>query len=187
MKFPNSLISIICLLGISGCASMSKSECANANWQTRGFSDGQNGSTLPLLSRHTKACSKIGVYPDELQYRIGHSEGVKLYCTPKNGLKQGRSGADYYDVCPIELESAFLQSHIDGLQIKLLELEREHNFAERELFTLRFLLMTSEEKDKRDINSDIDTLETTLSRNQSQQLSIQTRISEYRLRIRRNI
>ena len=165
---------------------MSKSECANANWQARGYSDGQNGSPRSLLSRHIKACGKIGVYPNQAQYQSGYLEGVKLYCTPRNGLKEGRLNAEYHDVCPVELESAFLKSHIDGLQLKLTELEQEKFSANSELFTLRLLLLHATLADKKGIRHDINNLESSLSRITSNQLAIQTRISEYRLQIQSN-
>lgn len=184
LKVRHSVFSIFCLILVSGCASMSKSECANANWQARGFADGENGSPVSLLDRHTKACSRIDIHPDEVLYRKGHSEGVKLYCTPRKGLSLGRNNSTYYDVCPASLEPAFLLSLIDGLELKLFELQQQSFSAESKLFQLRLQLAVAQEADKKAISADISNQENILSDINSTQLSIRTRISEYRLRAR---
>lgn len=51
------------LLSLSACATISKEEFLNDNWEEIGFRDGTNGRTSGYLQKHAKACSKTGVSP----------------------------------------------------------------------------------------------------------------------------
>jgi hypothetical protein len=176
-------IPAICLVFISGCASMSKSECASANWETRGSLDGQNGSPLSLLSSHAKACAKIGVSPNAGLYNKGHANGVKLYCTPRNALAKGRINAEYNDVCPVALEATFLSSFVDGLELNLYKVEQEKAVAESRLFRLRLKQAAHDGPAPEDLLDDLDSEEDAVSSLSSQELSLKLRISEMRLKI----
>ena len=59
------LLTTAALLGaLSGCASLSKSECLNANWEDIGVRDGANGQPEEYLIQHSTACAKVNVAPD---------------------------------------------------------------------------------------------------------------------------
>jgi hypothetical protein len=176
-------IPAICLLFVSGCASMSKSECANANWETRGALDGQNGSPLSLLSSHASACAKIGVSPNAELYSKGHANGVKRYCTPSSGLAKGRVNAEYNDVCPVGLEAPFLSSFVDGLELNLFKTEQEKYAAESRLYRLRLEQATYDDPIPEDLLDDLEYEEDTVTRLSSQELRLKLRISELRLRV----
>ena len=47
------------LCGVSGCASLSKSECMNASWEDIGIRDGANGRPEEYLIQHSTACAKV--------------------------------------------------------------------------------------------------------------------------------
>lgn len=177
-------IPAICLMFMSGCASMSKSECASANWESRGALDGQNGSPLSLLSDHTSACAKIGVTPNAGLYSKGHANGVKLYCTPSSGLAKGRMNAEYNDVCPVGLEAPFLSSFVDGLELNLFKVEQEKAVAESRLYRLRLEQSRYDDPIPEHLLDDLDNEEDTVARYSSQELRLKLRISEMRLKIR---
>jgi hypothetical protein len=113
------------LLGLvlAGCASMSKRECVTANWQQRGAADGNKGLPVSTLRSHGEACAAVSVVPDAIAYVTGYRQGLQDYCTPENGLQLGTVNREYLDVCPPQLEKAFLPSYIEGLQLKLIQLE----------------------------------------------------------------
>ena len=180
------LISGICLLFVSGCASMSKSECASANWEARGSLDGQNGSSLSLLSSHAKACGKIGVSPDAELGRKGHANGVRLYCTPRNGLAEGRQNAQYNDVCPTDLEAPFLSSFVDGLELSLYRVEREKASAESKLYRLRIEQAAHDGPAPDTLVRRLEKQENAVSNYSSEELRLKLRISELRLKINSN-
>ena len=84
---------------LSGCESMSPSECATANWRDRGVQDGSRGSTDQAANYH-ESCSKAGVQMDLASYRAGRAEGLQRYCRPGNAINEGQAGRSYHDVCP---------------------------------------------------------------------------------------
>ena len=115
---------------VSGCATLNKSECREADWQTIGLEDGAKGQPLTYISRHRKACAEYGVTPDLDQYRLGHTAGLSQFCTPANGFKQGRAGRSYNDVCPTELEGRFLSGYDTGRELHELKSEIDRMLRE---------------------------------------------------------
>ena len=56
---------------LGGCASLSKDECLNADWQDIGVRDGANGQPEEYLIQHSTACAKVGVTPDRTRWLAG--------------------------------------------------------------------------------------------------------------------
>ena len=108
------LVSIIALLGLGGCASMSADECAMSDWRTIGFEDGALGYTADRLGSHRKACAKHGVAPDFEAYQAGWREGVRRFCQPSRGFNLGASGARYNGICPSDMEPDFVDAYNTG-------------------------------------------------------------------------
>lgn len=102
---------------LTACASMSPEECHTANWREQGAQDGRNGQPRSQLERHREACGKVGVVPDARAYEAGRILGIRQYCTPENGLAQGRRGSSYRNVCPPEIEAAFLDRYRAGYRV----------------------------------------------------------------------
>lgn len=105
---------IVIALVISGCASLSKNECLNADWQIIGFEDGSRGSALDRIGQHRKACARVNIIPDMALYETGHKKGAREYCTRARGYAEGAKGAAYYGICPEDLAGAFLRGYGDG-------------------------------------------------------------------------
>ena len=110
MLFASVYLSLI----HSGCASLGKDECLNADWFGIGYEDGAMGHKASHIADHRRACAKYGVTPDFGAYDKGRRQGLTEYCTPRNGYLSGANGSSYSGVCPKELESAYLQAFDQG-------------------------------------------------------------------------
>lgn len=105
------------VLAMSGCASMSESECLIADWRTIGYEDGAAGASTGTFTERRKACAEYGMSPDLAQYKEGYGEGVYIFCTERNGYRQGKKGSQYHGVCPSEVEGGFLYGHRKGREL----------------------------------------------------------------------
>ncbi len=104
---------VLLALVLTGCATMSKEECVNADWQIIGFEDGASGSPPNRIGVHRKACADYGVVPDKQAYDAGYAEGLLTYCVYDYGLAAGRDGRQANGVCPIV--SDYRAGYEDGL------------------------------------------------------------------------
>ncbi len=111
--FPLLLLALV----MAGCSTMGKRECVNADWRLVGFGDGTQGRPLSRLDDHRRACARVDVVPDQQQYRIGHAEGVREYCTAHRGYTEGVRGATYHGVCPDDLDREFRRAYNDGREL----------------------------------------------------------------------
>ena len=111
-----TIASLACIAGAS-CATMTESECLEADWHSVGVRDGTRGRPLEHLERHREACRATGVIPDVEQYKKGRGWGLGRYCTTRSGLSEGRLGRDYENVCPPMLEPDFLRGYQLGSAI----------------------------------------------------------------------
>ncbi|MCP4984237.1 MAG: DUF2799 domain-containing protein [Gammaproteobacteria bacterium] len=123
-------LGILTALLVSGCATMDKSECREADWHMIGLEDGARGYPVTYIGNHRKACAEHGVKPDLRQYQLGHESGLARFCTPNNGFKQGRAGHEYQDVCPAGLEGRFLAGYDTGRELHRLNSEIEQWLAD---------------------------------------------------------
>ena len=112
---------------LSGCASMSKAECTIADWNMVGFEDGSSGRTLNYISRHRKACAKVGVTPSMKQYAQGHAQGLDYYCIFDSGFRLGSSGSSYNAVCPAQERQSFAQGYDRGREQYLAQKNIRHS------------------------------------------------------------
>jgi hypothetical protein len=90
------LLAALALLGtLSGCASLSKSECLSADWEDVGIRDGANGQPEEYLIQHAKACSKVNVVPDRGAWQHGRERGLERYCVPHRAYQNGEYGSGF--------------------------------------------------------------------------------------------
>lgn len=108
------LVFSLVLTLLAGCASMSKTECRNADWQLIGYEDGAAGRPASRIGDRRKACADHDIVPDFQAYKAGHAEGVREYCTASRGFEFGRRGGKYYGICPDDLEGEFLDGYTIG-------------------------------------------------------------------------
>ncbi|MGB3211340.1 MAG: DUF2799 domain-containing protein [Desulforhopalus sp.] len=138
-----SWILVSVLLILSGCATMGKNECLNAQWQSVGYEDGIKGYTGVRIGEYRKSCAQYNVTPDLKSYNNGRRQGLQEWCTPGNGFYQGTRGLVYNGVCPKELESDFQRAMIEGKAIY--DYRRRVNNHKAELSRLHKELDTIEE------------------------------------------
>ena len=90
------VLSMALALGaLSGCASLSKSECLNANWEDIGVRDGANGQPEEYLIQHSTACAKVNVAPDRGAWLHGRDKGLERYCLPHRMFNIGEYGGAF--------------------------------------------------------------------------------------------
>lgn len=118
MKHLTPIIAAAALaLTLTGCATMSASECATANWQDLGHKDGQHGYPLSHMDERRQDCAKNGVSLNSDQYQAGYKAGILEYCTPSNGQTVGLQGQVYLNSCPANLEPEFLSHYEAGKRV----------------------------------------------------------------------
>jgi len=111
------VLSLISLLGLGGCATMSADECVTSDWHAIGFEDGARGYTADQLGNRRKACAKHGVTPDFASYQAGREQGLRQYCQPSRGFSLGAGGSRYNGVCPGDMEGDFVDAYNQGHQL----------------------------------------------------------------------
>lgn len=89
------LLAAATLLTLGGCASLSKSECLNANWEDIGVRDGANGEPEEYLIQHSTACAKVHVVPDRGAWLHGREQGLERYCQPHRMYSIGEYGGGF--------------------------------------------------------------------------------------------
>lgn len=87
------------------------------NWHDIGRQDGSRGLTHAQLFKHQQACAEYGVRPDAAAYDAGRAQGLRNYCTPRQGFIEGRDGRNYRGVCAAPVERAFLGAYQHGKRI----------------------------------------------------------------------
>lgn len=114
---------LVALAGLAGCATLDEGQCRQANWFDLGARDGQSGYPAARLEEHRKACGEYGLLPDDRAYHAGRDQGLGYYCTPETGYREGRRGAGYQRVCPLEAEREFLIEYDRGRELYQLDQE----------------------------------------------------------------
>lgn len=108
---------ILCFI-TTGCASLSKEECANANWDAIGYGDGSRGKSADRFNIHQKACAEHGYKASFADYKDGHLRGLKeVFCKPRHGYQLGLKGSGYNNVCPSDVEPGFIAAYHHGRDI----------------------------------------------------------------------
>jgi hypothetical protein len=102
---------------VSGCASLDRSECLNANWYAIGLEDGARGRPLERLGDHRRACAEHRVAPEAERYLAGRDEGLKSFCTYERGFAHGRSGQTYAGGCPAAMAASFQSGYQLGREL----------------------------------------------------------------------
>lgn len=143
------------LVALSSCATLNEEECRTADWRKLGLEDGVAGRSATRIEEHRNACSKHGMPVDEPAWRIGWEEGIRAYCTPENGLIEGRQGNFYANSCPPELKAGFEGAYFVAKALH--DARAERDTVLRELDSLLSALKGTEKpEDRKKIEIDID-------------------------------
>ncbi|MGD9365044.1 MAG: DUF2799 domain-containing protein [Desulfobacteraceae bacterium] len=136
MLSRNLLLGLILCFIACGCASLSKEECANANWDAIGYGDGSHGKSANRFNIHQKACAEHGYKASFADYKEGHLRGLReVFCKPRNGYQLGLKGSGYNNVCPSDAEPRFLAAYHHGRDIYLAQ--RSYNRLTLQLSRLK--------------------------------------------------
>src|SRR5262245_45023171 len=114
MRIPACLHALVLAAVLAGCTSLTAKDCSRTDWYAAGLEDGRAGHAADGLSDRTARCAS-GVQPDEGRYSAGRAAGLADYCTLAGGIRAGRDGHDYADVCPDETEDEFLTGYYLGV------------------------------------------------------------------------
>jgi len=146
MPITSRLLLIIALISLSGCASLNKEECLQADWYNIGYHDGESGYKISRLSDHQQACAEYHISPDQARYKQGRNAGLMDYCTPENALQTGLNGNSYRGVCPYEIEKSFLVKYRQGKAIYDLneEIDKHHS----RISSIEYILKRDKKKKK---------------------------------------
>jgi len=110
------LAALLIVATFSGCATMSKKECENADWRAVGYNDGSRGIYVGQLEKHRKSCSKYSIVPDDVAYRDGWEQGIRRYCTYDTGFRTGNRGARHLTYCPADVAPDYLSGWDEGVR-----------------------------------------------------------------------
>jgi hypothetical protein len=69
------------------------------------------------MGEHRQACAKHGVTLEAEDYRLGHREGAREFCRPRNGFQWGLQGQSFPGFCPDDMEEAFSQAYKQGNEV----------------------------------------------------------------------
>ena len=117
MKNLMGIIStMVVLLMLMGCASVSKEDCLVTDWYEIGRLDGRQGRHRTALQGRAKACLEHGISADRQAYYAGHDQGLRFYCSEQNGFELGQKGLPFNTVCPLELAAGFRAGYNKGIQ-----------------------------------------------------------------------
>lgn len=139
----------LCALFLSGCESMSVSECKVADWERVGRSDGARGDSDRRIVDYTEDCGKAGVTPNAAAYRRGWDVGILQFCTASNGWREGAAGhSSKAAVCLGQPGHAVFARYLDaGLQVYHTQQAMQRN--DSETARLQKLLETSKNDDEK--------------------------------------
>ena len=79
-------------VALTGCESMTVSECQVADWGRVGFADAAGGVSESRLTAYMEDCGKAGIHPNPQAYRKGWDAGIVRFCTATNGWREGVLG-----------------------------------------------------------------------------------------------
>lgn len=130
MSHQNLVLFAIITIALSGCATLNREECVNADWHMIGYRDGDNGEAASRIEEHQEACAEFGIRPNYSDYVQGRQQGIASYCTDANGFNQGRRGQHYLGVCPKSSEQDFLFGYQEGIRLHRAE-QAKHETANR--------------------------------------------------------
>jgi len=114
---------VIITVSLQGCATQFQDECQTADWYTIGYQDGLQGLVARPVVEHHQACARQDATAQLAGYTQGRDDGLKQFCSPRNGFGLGLQGARYNGVCLADAEPEFLAAYEQGKEIFESELQ----------------------------------------------------------------
>jgi len=101
----------------------------------------------------------------------------------KRYIEEGMPMESNSDVCPVDLEAPFLNSFVDGLELKLSDVEQRKSAAESRLFRLRVEQAALKGPVPEKLAKKLDRQETAITNLENEKYQLRLRISELRLQV----
>lgn len=167
-------------IALSGCATLSETECASGNWYQIGYQDGKFGRDSDYVLNHESACIEYGVRIDRNQYEQGRQKGLEVYCTPHNGFQHGVNGNYSNQNCVAgfpEYSGSYkdgLFSRHESLQVQLDELMREHEILRQAIRRIE------DEKEKDRLSLELDDIDKQIQSTKNQISRVNYLLDMYR-------
>jgi Protein of unknown function (DUF2799) len=152
------MISLASMLLTAGCASMSETECNNADWYQQGMREALQGYPKSRLQDHREACAKAGIVPNDTQYMAGYDNGIRQFCTPENAVRWGRAGKSYQNSCPADMDAAFRDRYQAAKAVYDAE-TRVNNLRNQQSDKQRKLDQTTDENTRKQLRQDLESLD----------------------------
>ncbi|MGY6707413.1 MAG: DUF2799 domain-containing protein [Rhizobiaceae bacterium] len=95
------------LIALGSCATLNEDQCREVSWEQLGYDDGQAGRHSSHVDLHRQACQRYNISVNTSEWREGWESGIRQYCTPQNGLNEGRAGRSYANSCPADVRADF--------------------------------------------------------------------------------
>jgi len=149
------LTGFLCVIFLSGCATLSQEDCRRGDWFGLGVRDGLAGQTSSRLSDHVKACYEYGIAINNAAYFAGREQGLHDYCRIDNAFSVGLNGHQYQHVCPPSIDGLFSRYH--SAAFTLYEHRAELDRLDREISSKESSLHNKKlsDKDRERIRSDL--------------------------------
>lgn len=149
MKTTTTLLLLVAIT-LTGCESMSVSECKVADWYRVGLADGAKGESDRHIADYTEDCGKAGVIPNAPRYRHGWDAGIVQFCTAANGWREGVQGhSGKSSVCLGQLGYPAFSRYFDaGLQVYRTQEQMQRNDQESRRLQSRLEASMSDDEKK---------------------------------------
>lgn len=173
-----------CVMLLGGCATnLSPSECATANWHELGRDDGAHGRRERIADYH-EACGKAHIAVDAEAYRRGRADGLPQYCRLDNAINQGLAGETYDGVCPGPRDQAFRQHRDAGYAVHAAKYHLSQLRYEQERLQKELRDPKANDGRKRDLRSQLDTLDRKLEYGRDELSRAQNRLDRLQADLR---
>ena len=141
-------------LWLSGCATLTKSQCEAGDWRGIGVADGIHGYAASRLDDHVKACAEHGITPNRELYEAGRAEGLKVYCRLDRAAEEGLANKPNYQVCSGELAVSFNLVYYEGRRVYT-ERQRIEELRSKQDSALSKMAEATDVQTRRDLARDV--------------------------------
>lgn len=120
------------LVLLTGCSSLSKTDCLGFNWEQIGFEHGRSGNGASNLDSYQESCSEYGVNVDQDSYRQGLIKGMTLFCDVEDAFGLGKEGYNYTITCPANFTDEYeigYEFYIANSRIHKIQMTMNNNAA----------------------------------------------------------
>lgn len=139
-------------LFLSGCTTLTVSECQDADWYNVGAIDGSMGAPSDQFSQYVNACGSFYLTPDKEKYKAGYGVGLKAYCTYKNGDALGQKDKLFREVCPAESRGDIARGYRAGKNIFDLDQQIKDQEQQVKKITEKIVNKSTPSKDRVELN-----------------------------------